>query len=224
METTLIDQVRDGHHRLLDLVSELETDDFRELTQLPGWTRGHVIAHLAHNAQALGRVSSAAARGELVDLYPDDDRDAAIERDAQQDAIGLVQLMATAHAGLEIAWDSLADDDWDKPVRFRDGTITDLVLCRWREIEIHTVDLGVEYTEQDWTPQFCEHAIDFLAPRLSGASVAVDPDDLDRSWSFGDAATTVRGSCRSIACWMAGREPSRPPTVAGSLPELGPWP
>lgn len=224
MDTTLIDRVRDGHHRLLDLVSELETTDFREPSRLPGWTRGHVIAHLAHNAQELGRVSSAGARGELVDLYPDGDRDEAIERDAQQDAIGLVQLMATAQAGLEIAWDSLADDDWAKPVRFRDGTITDLVLCRWRENEIHTVDLALSYTEQDWTPELCTHAIDFLLPRLDAASVVVAPDDLDRSWKVGSSATTIGGSCRSIACWLAGREPARAPTCDGPLPALGPWP
>ncbi len=224
MDTTLIDRVRDGHHRLLDLVSELETDDFREPSRLPGWTRGHVIAHLAHNAQALGRMSSAAARGELVDAYPDDDRDEAIEKDAQDDAIGLVQLMATAQAGLEIAWDSLGDDDWSKPVRFRNGSVEELVLCRWRENEIHTVDLALSYTERDWTPEFCEHAIDFLSPRLTGASVVVAPDDLERTWNFGDPATTVRGSCRSIARWMAGRDPVEWPTGDGPLPDLGSWP
>lgn len=224
LDTTLLDRVRDGHHRLLDLVSELEPRHFHAPSRLPGWSRAHVVAHLAHNAHSLAKVSSAASFGVQVDLYPDDDRDESIERDTQLDPNELVQLLATAHAGLEIVWDSLAESAWDRPVRFRDGTVLDLVLCRWRENEIHLIDLALDFTELDWSPEFCEHAIDFLTPRLAGKDVLVAPDGFDRTWMFGGASRTVRGSAQTIACWMAGRTPQKFPTCDDELPELGPWP
>ncbi|WP_019855079.1 maleylpyruvate isomerase family mycothiol-dependent enzyme [Actinopolyspora mortivallis] len=225
MNDTVLDRVRDGHHTLLDLVSELEPAEFRADSRLPGWSRAHVVAHLANNAIALANMTSAAGRGELVDPYPAGDRDEAIERDAAQESIALVQQLATSQAQLEIVWDSVAERDWQRPVRFRDGTVADLVLCRWRELEIHTVDLDLDHTEQHWTPEFCEHAIDFLLPRLEGAGVVLAPEELDRTWQLGDSPTRrITGSCREIACWMAGRTPRRLPDGDGPLPELGPWP
>ncbi|SFD68785.1 maleylpyruvate isomerase [Actinopolyspora alba] len=225
MDEAGLDPVREGHHRLLDLVSELETSDLREPSGLPGWSRAHVVAHLAHNAIALANMTSAAGRGELVDPYPDGDRDEAIERDAAQDAIGLVQQTATAHAQLEIVWDSVAEQDWQRPVRLRDGTVAGLVSCRWRELEIHTVDLDLGHTELEWSPEFCEHTIDFLLPRLEGTGVVLAPSDLERTWEIGDSPTRkIEGSCASLACWLAGRTPQRLPSGDGPLPELGPWP
>lgn len=225
MEEPLLDRVRDGHHRLMDLVSELETAELNEPSRLPGWTRAHVVAHLTNNAHALANMTSAAGRGELIDPYPNGDRDEAIERGAQQNAINLVAELATAHAQLEIVWDSVAEQDWGRPVKFRDGTVGDLVYVRWRELEIHTIDLNLDYTEQDWSTEFAAHAIDFLLPRLDGAEVELAPDDLDRGWAVGEAPRDkVTGPGSSVACWLAGRTPNQWPNSNGSLPELGPWP
>lgn len=224
MNEAVLDRVREGHHELLDLVSELEPEDFHAGSRLPGWSRAHVVAHLANNAISLANMTSAAGRGELVDPYPDGDRDEAIERDARQDAIGLVQQLATSHAQLEIVWDSVAEQDWQRPVRFRDGTVADLVLCRWRELEIHLLDLDLDRTEQSWSFEFCAHAIDFLLPRLEGSEVVLAPRELDRTWEVGSSPThKIEGSCHSIACWLAGRTPQQEPS-GGPLPELGPWP
>ncbi|WP_310270658.1 maleylpyruvate isomerase family mycothiol-dependent enzyme [Haloactinomyces albus] len=225
MTPMILDRVRDGHHRLLDLLSELETDEFRQASRLPGWSRAHVVAHLAHNARMLTRVTRHAVQGELVEPYPDDDRDSAIERDSALGATALVELLISAQAELEITWDSLAEQDWQRPVRFRNGTVHDLLLCRWRENEIHTVDLALGVTEESWSPEFCEHAIDFLSPRLEGSDVLLAPGDLSRIWTFGDGSGgTVRGPSHTIACWMSGRAPQRRPTCDGPLPDLGPWP
>lgn len=69
--------VRDATERLLIAVGKLDNASVTESSRLPGWTRGHVLAHLARNADALvnvfeGRPMYASAEA----------RDADIERDA----------------------------------------------------------------------------------------------------------------------------------------------
>lgn len=225
MNPTILDRVRDGHRILIDLVSGLDTTRLRQPSRLPGWSRAHAIAHLAHNAQALARVTRHALQDELADLYPDGDRDSAIERDAALEFAELAKMLDSAQEELEGVWAKLDSADRQRPVRFRDGTIHDLMLCRWRENEIHAVDLALGRTEDSWSPEFCEHALDFLAPRLEGHNVIVVPDDLTRTWAFGDTSQRlVRGPARTVACWLAGREPQQPPTAESELPELGPWP
>ncbi|MDT4974596.1 MAG: maleylpyruvate isomerase, partial [Pseudonocardiales bacterium] len=45
-------------------------DEVRAPSLLPGWTRGHVLAHLARNADGISRTLSGALRGERVPRYP----------------------------------------------------------------------------------------------------------------------------------------------------------
>ena len=51
---------------------------------LPGWTRGHVLTHIARNADSFVRVLEAARRGEVVTQYEGgvDGRNADIEAGA----------------------------------------------------------------------------------------------------------------------------------------------
>ncbi|GAA3306714.1 hypothetical protein GCM10020295_63660 [Streptomyces cinereospinus] len=69
--------VRDATERLLAAAAELDNADVTEPSRLPGWTRGHVLAHLARNADALVNVLQ--GRPMYVSA---DARDADIERDA----------------------------------------------------------------------------------------------------------------------------------------------
>ena len=56
--------------RYLEALTELGDDDVRAPSLLPGWTRGHVITHVARNADALANVLHGAQRGELRAQYP----------------------------------------------------------------------------------------------------------------------------------------------------------
>ena len=80
-------------HRRLDAdLAELTDADVRAPSLLPGWTRGHVLAHLARNADSHERMLLAAARGEVAAQYPGgrDQRAGAIEAGAGRPAAALV--------------------------------------------------------------------------------------------------------------------------------------
>ena len=47
----------------------LSDDDVLAPTDLPGWTRGHVLAHIAHVSNAVARQVEYALRGELIEFY-----------------------------------------------------------------------------------------------------------------------------------------------------------
>ena len=50
--------MREGTARLLAVVDKLGDEDLREPSTLPGWSRTHVIGHLARNAEALVRLGT----------------------------------------------------------------------------------------------------------------------------------------------------------------------
>jgi maleylpyruvate isomerase len=53
---TLLGWVEDGSRRLEQAVSALPAEAVAEPSALPGWTRGHVLTHLARNADALAAI------------------------------------------------------------------------------------------------------------------------------------------------------------------------
>ena len=51
------------------IAAKLTEQDIKAPSELPGWSRGHVLAHICGIANAMGRQLEYAARGEGVELY-----------------------------------------------------------------------------------------------------------------------------------------------------------
>lgn len=220
--------VADGHRRLLEVTAALTDEQVRAPSLLPGWARGHVLAHLTDNARAFARVSALALRGELVDAYEGGqaERDAIIEGLATGNAHAHRDGLTRHIAALEAVWSQASPADWDRPVRFRNGDLAGIVRMRWREVWIHLVDLDLGVTPADWTEEFCHHTIEFLLPRLP-AGVALRQTDGPARWSAHGEISAVQsreiaGTARDLAAWLAGRTPLQLPT--GELPQLLEWP
>ena len=79
-------QVRSATAGLLDWLEQLRftDEDVRQPSLLPGWTRAHVLAHIAQNADGISRTLDGVLRSEVVKRYPGgmDARDDAIEAGA----------------------------------------------------------------------------------------------------------------------------------------------
>ncbi|MER7011490.1 maleylpyruvate isomerase family mycothiol-dependent enzyme [Saccharopolyspora sp. NPDC000359] len=213
--------VLEGHQYLRHAIATLTDEQVAAPSLLPGWTRGHVLAHLADNARAFARVSAHALRGELVDAYDGGqaERDAIIEGLAGDGSEEHRARLARHSAALEAVWSQAGEADWDRPVRFRNGDLAGIVRMRWREVWIHLVDLDIGVGPERWSAEFSGHAIEFLLPRLP-EGFALRATDGDRTWSTG--AVEITGRAHDLAAWLAGRTPERTPN--GPLPDLGPWP
>ncbi|WMD08042.1 maleylpyruvate isomerase family mycothiol-dependent enzyme [Streptomyces sp. FXY-T5] len=218
--------VRDATERLLTAVGTLDNASVTHPSRLPGWSRGHVLAHLARNADALVNVL------EGRPMYVSGEaRDADIERDAPRGLdLQLADLRESA-ARFQGAGDAPAD--WARTVELRNG-VTDsasrVPFRRWVEVELHHVDLGIGYELEDLPAEFTEREIDFLAERFAG-----HPDvaparltDGTRAWRTGRDAeggpeVTVTGSPADLLGWLAGRRTGAALKVdGGPLPALPP--
>jgi maleylpyruvate isomerase len=226
-------------HKAADVVSAVAakfTDaDVKVPSALPGWTRGHVLAHLSGITNAMARQLEYAARGETIELYDggQDGRNKAIDM-AEGHSAGTHR--ADLDAGLERAlraFDSLeAGSGLEAPIAYRGGVVLDGGLALWRELVIHTSDLGTGFGPETWSRQFCEHLFDFLAARVApGDKLVLQPLGLPpRSVGGGARSTVISGMITDIAAWLAGREPSLGSLRASAaadgvdLPELLPWP
>ena len=216
--------VRDATERLLTAAGKLDNASVTEPSRLPGWSRGHVLAHLARNADALVNVLE--GRPMYVSAEA---RDADIERDAPRSLD--VQLTDVRDSAARFQEAGARPADWSRTVELRNG-VTDsaarVPFRRWVEVELHHVDLGIGYELEDLPAEFTEREIDFLADRFAGHP-DVPPTRLTdgtRAWSTGREAgggpeVTVTGSPADLLGWLAGRRNGAALTVdGGPLPRF----
>ncbi|WP_432010626.1 maleylpyruvate isomerase family mycothiol-dependent enzyme [Streptomyces cucumeris] len=225
----LVSHVSRAHARVLELLDGFDDRLKNADSALPGWTRGHVLRHLADNAHAFARQARSALSGELVVLYDggQSGRDLSIERGAALPSARLRDELELAQRDLEDVWRGLMPTDWSLPVRFRHATVLDTALARWREAEIHAVDLALGYRPRDWPLDFALHALEFLAPRApAGTRLVLRATDHAFTETLGTGSVVeVTGAVRDLAAWMAGRDPDAElRSIPGPLPEPGPWP
>jgi uncharacterized protein (TIGR03083 family) len=157
--TRRLDEVRWSTEGLLDaLRTRPPTDSWaRQPSLLPGWTRGHVLNHLARNADAMVRTLSGTVRGEKIPMYDGEDARAAdIEAGAGRPAAELAADVTDSAGRLEQTWSRLDDADWQHDAITREGAVPAIRLIgmRWREVEIHRVDLADRYGPGDRPASF----------------------------------------------------------------------
>jgi maleylpyruvate isomerase len=160
-------EVKAAADRLNDIVADVDEDAVRAPSGLPGWSRGHVITHIANFAEAMARQVEEALQGRLIEVYDGGRpaRDAGIEAGAGRPATELKQHLLEATTALMAAWDKVGPDDWDRPVMHRNSDLAAAIYATWRELAVHTVDLALAPTPDGWPPEFCRHLLDFLRPR-----------------------------------------------------------
>ena len=146
-----------AHQRLLADLDELPDDEARSPSLLPDWSIGHVLTHVARNADSFVRIIEGAGRGEVLDQYEGGlvSRAADIEAGAGRDAGVLVDDVRRSIWRLESAWASAPAETWDGAGRVANGDLVrcaDLPFRRWREVEVHHADLGRPgFTFDDWS-------------------------------------------------------------------------
>jgi maleylpyruvate isomerase len=189
-------------HRALEAMLDDHgaTLDVAAPSLLPGWTVGHVLTHLARNADSMTWVLEASERGELVDRYPGgvDGRNTDIDAGAGRPAAEQVADVAASDARLDAA--IAAHTRWDGEGRELTGRVIpvhEIVFLRWREVEVHRHDLGVGYGPEDWPAEYARIELNELSMRwnsrrpmgmtgLPTAALAV-PERQRLAWLLGRA-------------------------------------
>ncbi|MGW1067929.1 maleylpyruvate isomerase family mycothiol-dependent enzyme [Streptomyces aureus] len=227
----LLDELRASAARLGASLGSLTLLQAREPSALPGWSRAHVITHLARSADAYRRLLALARNG--TEPGPRADAaalDRAVREGAERSAgelvddlrTGLDRLLDDAHAMPAERWPVLvtALAGWRHPAWFT------LQRCR-RELETHHVDLNLGYTTTRWPSGYVAWALDDTIASLTarGFPVArIQATDLDRAWTPAPTGPTVTGPGHSVLAWLAGRGTDPELSSDAPLPTPPRWP
>jgi maleylpyruvate isomerase len=188
-----------SHRGLVAMLTELDARgelDPAAASLLPGWTVGHVLTHLARNADSVTRVLEASERGDVVERYPGGCRDADIEAGHARPAAQQVADVRESIDRLEVAL--TVHTRWDGQSIEANGhvmAVGDLVLARWREVEVHRADLGLGYGPADWPAAYVRSDLVPMEMRwnarrpmgLTGlpAPALAQPDHIRLAWLLG---------------------------------------
>jgi maleylpyruvate isomerase len=216
----------DGERAVATALEQLPDDELRRPSPLPGWTRAHVVAHLARNADALVNLCTWARTGAETPMYPSREaRDADIETTAALPPGELRADLRDAAARLAEAAAVLPDEAWGAPVRNMQGrTIRarEIPWMRAKELWVHGVDLDAGLSFADAPPEFLAALVDdvlaLFASRDQTPDETLVATDVGRTW--GSGAARVEGPLSSLAAWLTR---SRAEGLTGDVPALPAW-
>jgi maleylpyruvate isomerase len=232
-------RIQDATGRLLVTSAAVTDAQAREPSLLPGWTRGHVLTHIARNADGMVNLLRGARTGTPIPMYPSTRaRDDDIMAGADRPAVDLATDVRESAEAFAAAAASLPGDAWTAEVRALRGPsfpAFGLLDRRLSEVEIHHVDLAAGYRPADWPGEFVTDALDRVADSFTGR------DDAPRCliWATGaphgyrigptEAATPrviVSGPAADLLAWLLGRDSGTTLRVSGetsTVPGMPPW-
>src|SRR4051794_23601998 len=154
----------DATQRLVRTVDGFVDGDLERPSLLPDWSRAHVIAHLALNAEALAGVLEGRTLPVPATMYRSDQaRDSDIADLARAKHAELRKRFLAATTLLADAVDRFPDQHWPDSFERTPGgrTIRYAAIpgMRLREVEIHHVDLDARFDPRGWSDAFSAHLV-----------------------------------------------------------------
>jgi maleylpyruvate isomerase len=165
----LQDRIDDATQRLLGNARVMADSDLRAPSLLPGWTRGHVLAHLARGADAMRNLLVGARSGQVRPAYASAQaRQADIDQGAAMTAKDLTADLADSAMALRTVARQLPDEAWQVRLQILDSVpfpAAQILTRRLVELELHHCDLGAGYGPADWPAAFA--ALELAEPMRS---------------------------------------------------------
>jgi maleylpyruvate isomerase len=156
-----------AHRTVESVVADLTDEQASAPSLLPDWTMGHVLTHIARNADSFVGMVEAAGRGEVGAQYPGggEQRRADIEAGSGRSAAELRADVTESNSRLEAAWAALSPEAWEGAGLTVAGPVTmhELPFRRRRETLVHTADLGLGYSWRDWPDEYVRLDLQVMA-------------------------------------------------------------
>jgi maleylpyruvate isomerase len=224
-----LEELAEASRRLVRTVDGMAESAYAEASLLPGWTRAHVMAHLALNAEGLAAALRGLTEGRSVPMYASQearDGDIASLATARPDAIrsrllGGVTDFTDAVAAVPAEGWGVDIDRTPGQRAFKAGAVPRM---RHREVEIHHADLGLGYTHADWPQAFAVGLVEAMAKSDRTTPLTLHASDLDRTWHLREGGPTVSGTAADLGWWLTGRgDGAGLTTDNGALPRIEAW-
>lgn len=201
---TVIAACTASHRRLEAGIAGLTDHQARQPSLLPGWNIGHLLTHLARNADGQIRMFEGAAREEVATQYVGgaEGRTADIEAGAGRAATELIADVTTSNARLEVTWAETTERAWAGAGLSLGGELPCALMPYRRlvETELHHIDLG-RIGEHEYS--FADLPNDFVGleiRRLTALWASRQPMGLATL-----PATALELSAQDRLAWLVGR-------------------
>jgi maleylpyruvate isomerase len=211
-------------------VASLTDDEIGLPSKCAGWSRAHVIAHLAHGADGMANLATWAVTGRETPAYASrEQRDADIVATATRPAAELTAALERANARLLEAFRALrGGTQVDALPTLYSGEIDPLSLParRTTELIVHHDDLATTWEWHEADPDAVLDAIEVCVRRLRanpespGLRIVAGEGE---EWTVGDGAYRVEGYYEDLLPFLAREQVEEGLQYEGALPKLPPW-
>jgi maleylpyruvate isomerase len=225
----LNEDLQDATARLLRTAAGLT--DAAAPSRLPGWTVGHVLTHIARNADGLTNLLTWARTGVVTPQYASwEARVADIEAGAPRAIAEQVADLTAACDRFAAAVEQMPPEAWThtvQPTVGREMPAAQVMWSRLREVEIHHVDIGAGYRPADWPEGFAVRMMHMLtrdmADRADAPPVVLRVPEIghDLHLTSSADAPVVTGPAWAAVAWLTGR--SEGEQLSGTLPPVPVW-
>jgi maleylpyruvate isomerase len=209
----------------------MELDDLRGQSRLTGWTRGHVVTHLARNAEGLSRLLAWARTGIETPMYPSvEARDADIQAGARRPQPEQLDDLCRTGAAFAVSAQELSAKDWEATVRTRHGSVPAswVPWARVRELWLHLVDLDagaeIDQIPEDIATALVGDVADWMDTRVSTRiELQISGREPITFGPEGSIPLSVAGPTQQLAGWLTGRCHGELLIAPDGVPELPRW-
>jgi len=195
---------------LLATAAGLDDEAVRADSLCQGWTRAHVLSHLARNADALGRLAGWAVTGTPRAMYDSPQaREADIAAGSTRGVQEILSDLGSSALRFASAAAGLAGPPELVEVEMRAGRTVlggRLPTLRLMEVVFHHVDLAAGYTFAAADRGFVRRAVTNAAQRIGAhdqaPSVTLRGDD-GNTWSIAGGAQEITACNAALLLWLA---------------------
>lgn len=209
-------------------LNELTDAELAGPSLIPGWSRRHVIAHVAYQARGLARLVEAVRSGKRAEtLQESEAQNEDVEFGATLPAHALRYLFKHSEVHLNVEWRDAGEKEWGGTARSLSGNIIALHDTPWlraREIWLRTVDLENGGSFLDFPVEVVDRMQQEILGHLRarGHLQGVELLATDRvAVCANKTGVLVAAQATDLLRWLSGRG-ARRLQVRGSLREIPP--
>lgn len=225
-----LDTLRLAVESLYRTVTRLSDEDIRGRSRLPGWSRAHLLTHLARAADSRTGLLVAARGGRVGRQYGSERiRRAEIESGARRPPQDIRRDLTRAFQRFFSAVAEHPPSRWDDPGDWLDlglRPVRRTVPSLRREVEYHHVDLAAGYQPGDWPADFVRDELRSVTASLRHRSGGPKATLLPQGDLLVGDGLVIRGRPAGLLAWLTGRSDggdlrADPPGRLPALPPLG---
>lgn len=225
----MLDRIEEATGHLLRTAAGLTDADVRAPSLLPDWSRGHVLTHLARNADGGRRLLTWARTGVETAEYPSlEARAEEIEAGADRPAAELLADLRESAAQFAAEYRRMPAGAWNRTVRWTAGQERPAARAadsRLTEVLVHHVDLAAGYTPAHWPADFVHAMLGRVVASFAGRdeppAMRLHGTDTDVRHELGAPGPLIEGPESALLAWLMGRSGGAGLTMHGAeaLPE-----